>query len=387
MTEQFSDTQRRDVLLGIGADVATAAEFMKNSVGEKWWPGELIDFESLPLGDEPHIEAWSHYDLEAQTAGVWPVLKDKLVQFAFPVRSGISQEASYKKATHTGIAPPESDEGLHLDDPDNLTLELHATIAGTVPVLAVYARPDFETLVQALAARNEAIAVSPAMGACLINGLNNWDRIRTLRTRWEAEDPSHTSPGAWTSKFRQIIPHTELYKDRFIILSRGPYSGVRAEQAGLKEEDWERLSFDIRMEHECTHALSLKVFGALRHDLLEELLADWVALVKVFGKFRPDLALLFLGLEDYPNYREGGRLEVYRGDPPLSDQAFGLMQRIAWHCINHLDQISTSRPDLLNSDLALGRLTLALSTMPTEAVAAPDGVDRILARYETLNRS
>ncbi|RLE29746.1 MAG: hypothetical protein DRJ61_13960 [Acidobacteria bacterium] len=385
MTSDFSDTQRRAVLLNLGAEPSTANEVMEIMTGERWWPGKVVDDRNFPLEDELHLDAWRTYHLEALTAGAWPVLKTKLVQLTFPIKPGISKEATYREATLKGIPPSEEGVGLRMDDPDGLSLVLHSTLAGTVPILAVNARSDFETLVRALTARNEEITVPQAMGACLVNGLNNWDRIRTLRSHWEAGDPANKTEEAWTQEFRRIIPHPELYKDRFVILSQGPYSNVLAHDIGLEKEHWNRLSFDIRMEHECTHALSLRVFGALRHDLLEELIADWIALIKVFGKYRADLALKFLGLEDFPRFRIGGRLEIYRGDPPLSDDAFVLMQSLAKRSIAHLNEISTQRPDLLTTNEMLGRLTLALSTMPTEAVASPDGVERILARFEAAN--
>jgi hypothetical protein len=264
---------------------------------------------------------------------------------------------------------------------------MHATLAGVVPVLSVSTRSDFEALVQALTARNEPVAIPPAMGACLVNGLNNWDRINTLRTQWEAEAPTDRASATWAEEFRRIIRQPELYKDRFVILSRGPYSGVGPRDVGLTEEQWDHRSFDLRREHECTHTLSLRVFGALRHDLLEELIADWVALIAVYGEYRPDLALRFLGLEAFPDFREGGRLEVYRGDPPLSNGAFALMQKLAWHCITHLEQVAIQHPLLVNTEKALGRLALALSTMPTETVAAPDGVERVVARCDALEEA
>ncbi len=205
-----------------------------------------------------------------------------------------------------------------------------------------------------------------------------------MRSQWETNHQDDPIPGAWDTEFRRIIKHPELYKDRLIILSQGPYSGVRADDVGFSEEHWNQLSFNIRMEHECTHAFSLRVFSALRHDLLEELIADWVALTKVFGIYRADLARVFLGLEDFPDFRRGGRLEVYRGDPPLSDAAFSLMQKLAWQAIARLEEISTGRPDLLATDKNLGQLILALSTLPTEAIAAPDGMETILSRLSDL---
>jgi hypothetical protein len=383
MTDGLSQAQRRSVLLELDADPSSAEEIIAQSAGDGWWPGGSIELRQLPLSDDPLVEAWSSYAAEAERSSVWETLGDKLVQLRFPIRSGISTEAVYRAATLKG-QPPSHGDHLELEQSEGLSLILHPSLAGTIPVLAVRDRSDFESLVRALTARNEPVAVPAAMGACLVNGLNNWDRIRSLKSRWEAEDPASRESDTWAEEFRRIIPQTSLYKDRLIVLSHGPYSGVAGEHSGMSDEEWERLSFDLRLEHECVHALSLKVFGAMRHDLLEELVADWVALVEVFGDYRSDLALRFLGLEAFPTFREGGRLEVYRGSPPLSDRAFLVMQRLAREVVTTLEKISRTSSISLDRNDVLGRLTVALLTMPAEALVGPDGVDRLRARVDNL---
>lgn len=383
MIDGFSDAQRQTALVESGAEPSTAEEILAQSAGNGWWPRETIEFESLPLGDDPLIEAWSAYAAEAESAGVLPTLRDKLVQLRFPIRSGISTEDGYRAATLKGQVSNDS-ESLELTDPDGLSLTLHPSLAGKIPILAVRNRRDFETLVRALTARNEPVSIPESMGACLINGLNNWDRIKTMKTRWEATDPAGRECSTWGEEFRRIIPQTGLYKDRLIVLSHGPYSGVEAGHVGIEDDEWDRLSFNIRLEHECVHALSLKLFGAMRHDLLEELIADWLALVKVFGEFRAEFALRFLGLETFPNFREGGRIEVYRGTPPVSDEAFNVMQRLAAEAIETLDSISCDPSFDLSNDEVLGRLTVALLTMPIEELVEDGGLERVRGRYEGL---
>jgi hypothetical protein len=383
VTGGLSDAQRRTVLSDMGAEASTTDEIIRNSAGDRWWPGGAIENPSLPLPDDPLIEAWSSYAAEAEASSVLATLRAKLVQLSFPIRTGISTEEAYRAATLKGQIPV-GGEPLNLDDPDGLSLMLHPSLAGTIPILAVRTRTDFETMVRALTARNEPVPIPDSMGACLINGLNNWDRIKTLKARWEASDASTAFGASWSEEFRRIIPQTALYKDRLIVLSHGPYSGVEAEHVGIEDEEWKRLSFDIRLEHECVHALSLKLFGAMRHDLFEELIADWLALVKVFGEYRADFALRFLGLEAFPSFRTGGRLEVYRGTPPVSDGAFEVMQALASKTIGTLDAITADGSFDLKNDAVLGRLTVALLTMPIEELVVDDGVERVRARYDGL---
>src|SRR5947209_1512273 len=52
-----------------------------------------------------------------------------------------------------------------------------------------------------------------------------------------------------------------------------------------------------------------------------------------------ELALRFLGLEDFPKYRSGGRLENYRGRPPLSDAAFKVVAALVQAAAETLERI------------------------------------------------
>ena len=367
----------------MGANPPAVDELITSSAGDRWWPNGPIELASLPLADDPLIEAWAVYAADAGRTTAFEALRDRIVQLSFPIRSGISAEEDYRAATLKGLRPNAASP-LELEDPEGLTLTLHPSLAGTIPILAVRRRPDFETMVRALTARNEPVPIPRAMGACLINGLNNWDRIATLKKNWETTDPASRECATWGEEFRRIIPRTALYKDRLIVLSHGPYSGVEGEEIGIDPDEWERLSFLIRLEHECVHALSLKLFGAMRHDLLEELIADWVALVKVFGGYRADLALRFLGLESFPSFRAGGRLEVYRGTPPVSDGAFEVMQRLAADAVKTLETVSKDPSFDPGDEDNLGRLTVALLTMPIEALVSDDGVERTRERHDNL---
>ncbi len=368
---------------GSTGGAGTNRELAGRLKGPGWWGGEVEELPRLPLGDEFHVETWRRYATEAGRRGAWNVLRERLVQLAFPVREGQSTEEVYRAATLRGAEPPEG-PGLVLERPDELRILLHGTPAGTVPVLVAGCREDFVALVRALVGRNEPMEVPPSMGAALVNGYNNWDRIREYRRAWEAGDPVRSEPGAWEEEFRRIVPRRELYRDRFVILSRGPYSGVAATDVGLHEDEWLEASLSIRLEHECTHYLALRVFGALRHDILEELVADFVGIVRTFGRFRPDLARLFLGLEASPEFRPGGRLEVYRGDPPLSREAFGALQRLAWEGIEVLDTVARRHPGWLESPLELGRLVVALTTLGAGELTLPGGPARVEEAVERV---
>jgi hypothetical protein len=356
----------RDALLAYGAGMTSRADCAALT---------------FPLQDEPHLARWTAYEQDAREPGVgaFEALRRRFVQLRFPIASGMSQEDAYRRATLRGQFEAADDfaPGLTLAAPHTLTLTLEATIAGHIPVIVTGPREDFATLARALTERNEPAAVPPSMGACIVSGLNNWDRVARHRAQWESELPAAERPDdadaldeAWKAEFRVLATQKALYQDRCIILSRGPYSAVSAQDAGLPEAEWLERSLVIRREHECTHYFTWRVFGAMRNNLLDELIADFVGIVRGFGTYRPELALRCLGMENPDRYRPGGRLENYRGTPPLSDAAFGVLQRLAVRGVRNLDALSRLRAGDLANLAALARLTCALFSCTLEEIAA-----------------
>ena len=315
---------RARVLASFGARGPVLDELLAygEPVGVK--PADLPPF---PLPAEPHVVAWEGYAAQAAQIGAWEALRSRLPQLWFPVSEGISRTQAYRAATRHGARSASLSEatGLGLRSPQALRLWLHASAAGPIPVLCSADRDDFVRLVRALGHRNEPAPVSASMGACIVSGLNNPDRVRQYRERWVAHSPARASPAAWADELRKIFSHRELYQDRLLILSEGPYSNVPAGELGLAPQEWLRLSLTIRLEHECAHYLSYRLFGVMRNHALDELLADCAGITAAWGSYRPDWFLRFVGLEAFPRYRPGGRLENYRGNPPLSDEAFHVL--------------------------------------------------------------
>ncbi len=378
---------RREILRALGAEGAVVEELLTTNRC-RLDSGRLLGIRKLPLPDEPHMSAWRSYARRAEEGGAWAVLQDRLAQLQFPIREGISQDEAYGAATRRGEfgAGGANRDRLRLRQPDGLRLRIHPTSAGALPVLDVTDRADFESLVQAFTARNEPAHVPASMGACLVSGYNNWDRIRSHRSRWEAEDPNRRGDAAaWSEEFRRLREDKTLYQDRFVILSRGPYSDVAASDAGMTEEEWLEHSFVIRREHECTHYFTLRVFGILQHNVVEELVADFVGLVRAFGTYRRELALRFLGLESFPEFRKGGRLDNYRGDPPLSAAAFAVLVRLVAAAVENLARVSAEWPQCATSDVRLGHLAGALVCLTLEDLASDDAPQRLAAQLKDLS--
>jgi hypothetical protein len=366
-------TFRTEVLASCGANGATIDELL--AYNEKPFPPETAGARpQFPLPDEAHIEAWQGYEREAREIGPFEALKRHFVQLRFPIRQGMSEEEPYRRATRRGFleeADAYASESVTLDRPDLVTLTITPTIAGRVPVIVVGSRGDFVKLVQAFAERNEPTVVPDAMGACIVKGLNNWSRIRAYRARWE-EELGSTNDDDWAAEFQQLIPRKELYQDRFIILSRGPYSAIPARDAGFDEAEWLERSLVLRRDHELTHYFTYRVFNAIRNNVFDELIADFVGLVRACGAYRADLALRFLGLEGYPAWRPGGRLEVYRGKPPLSDEAFGVARTLTVRGARNLETFAQEHPECVKDLRSLGALTFALTTTTLEELASSE---------------
>lgn len=318
---------------------------------------------SLPLPDEPFVAAWEGYALGARLKGTYNTLREKLVQFSFPVREGMSQNANYRAATLRGLPAAGMPEagGLELERPDELDLYLYPTPAGRIPVLVAGHRPDFVSLVQALSRRNEPERIPHSMGACLIRGFNNWDRIRSYRRKWEKANPGRCSGDHWRDEFNNIIPRRELYQDTFIILGKEMYSGVPANEMGLPPEEWRNLSLIIRRDHEAAHYFTMRVFGSARNHAYDELMADCAGIVAAAGTYRPDWFLRFMGLENYPFYRKGGRLENYTGTPPLSEGAFKILQTLVWKASKNLANICLEAKKPLSTPEGKAKLLLTLA--------------------------
>lgn len=324
--------------------------------------------------DEPFVTAWEEYARDGEGSDAVTALAARLPQMSFPVRAGVSATEEYRAATRRGEPPP-GGEGPAFLDPSTVTLTLHPTLAGRLPVLVASERADFETLVRVFSARSEPVPVPPSMGACLVKGFNNWDRIARFRRSWEDENFG----GDWAGEgFPALLVEKALYEDRFMILSSGPYSGVPARDAGYENDEWASLSVSIRRDHECTHYATLRAAGATRVNLLDEVVADYVGLVRTFGRFRGDLSRLFLGLEGFPSYREGARLENYRGTPPLSLDALSVLKTVCHDALRGLEAFDAALPAEARTNRAVLRVALALAATALSELGGAGAVEKLL---------
>lgn len=367
---------------GATSDEATAlAAYAASTLHDR-----LPDPCRYPLADAPCVEAWERYAREADEEGALAMLRRVFVQLRFPVAAGMSQDGDYLAATRYGRIPEDPAGVTGPRDAGGFRIFVHATPAGRVPVVLADAREDFEWLVQAVTHRNEPVAVPPAVGAWMIAGYNNWERIAERRRAFEAECPEDSGGQAWAAEFRALLPRKELYQDRFILLSSGGYSGVPASHMGLAEDAWRLASIQLRLEHECTHFFTRQALGTMRVSLLDELVADYCGMLSALGEFRAPLFLRFLGLEHGSHVRPGGRLASYRGVPPLPDGAFAVLPAVVRLAAEHLEDLDPSRRLGAGPGLAAkARVIIALLRVGLEGLAssaAPSLLDAALDEAE-----
>jgi hypothetical protein len=359
--------ERSGILRSFGAAGDTVAELLRYNGNHFQLPAGAVG--PYPLPDEPFAATWSNYAAGAKPGEVLEYLALRLPQLNFPVRPGMSQSAAYQAATRRGESCRGMAEatGLVLRQPERLCLTMHATAAGRIALLWTPDREDFTALVQALTMRNEPHPLPESMGACIIAGYNNWDRIALLRSEWGAANPG----ASWSFA---ALPSKEFYQDRFILLSGEFYSAVPPEAVGLPAEQWREKSLVIRREHECTHYFTRRVFSSMRNHWLDELIADYCGIVAAAGRFRADWQLRFAD----------SRLENYRGDPPLSGLAFEVLGKLARESAIALERLWDSHANAL-AEPSLQPLTVtALSLFTLEQLAAPDAPQRVWSRIESL---
>jgi hypothetical protein len=315
------------------------------------------------------VRTWQGYLDEAQSAGVFPILQQHIVQFRFPIRTGISQTDTYRQVTLRGQSPEALAEasGLTLVRPESLQLFLYASPAGRLPVLVAPERADFVSLVQALCYRNEPHPIPSSMGAVFIKGLNNWDRLRRL------SQGVHSLNGIdWVAQHGQ-------YQDSLILLSEIPYSNVAASEMGLSETDWLKQSLRIRLAHEGAHYFTWRHFGRIHANMYDELIADYAGINAVQTHFRADWFLRFIGLENHPVLRKKGRLCNYLGQPPLSQAARHCLQRILIDSARQLEIFD--RQNICNGEADFALRLWAICQHHLLDIAAPDGSQRLLQTY------
>lgn len=224
-------------------------------------------------------------------------------QVCFPIDQQTKDTPLYKTVVLRGANCAPRIHGFSFSAED--TFSQAATSEGTVDILFLAERSDFERCVQALAYRCEPKRIPPSMGAITISGLINWEKINRHKIRYLQNGGTD-----WSAEFKRFTACPENYRDILIVVSNGFYSAVKPERIGLTEEEWLKKSLTIRTYHELTHFVFRKRYPHCIDAIRDEVIADAAGLMMAFGRYDQSIAKQLLGIEK-DGYRSGGRLENY----------------------------------------------------------------------------
>lgn len=257
-------------------------------------------------------------------------LSQGLPQLLLDQVPGISRSMRYqqlvRKGQHFGLIAMEAYPAGWLQ-PSKLECRLVDHICGIVPVLTISCRADFELMVRALAHRAEPVPVNPSVHGISVAGLIHWHL---------AEDGTP-------------IPT----KIRLIILHESPYGSLPASKVPghPSNEKWLKASSEWRLEHELAHLATRYFWGTMRLNLLDELVADGMGMVKALGMFNATLFLQSLGIDDcsfsIPR-TDAQRWRSYVQDLDEYDQ----IQALKWLCqrAQEVEKVFMATPSSLLGD-------------------------------------
>lgn len=220
-----------------------------------------------------------------------------------------TQEA-YRLAAGRGKAP----QGANLDHfitSEEDELREVDTPAGTVEVLFLKERADFETFLQIVGHKANPVPIARTVGAITYRGLADWGAVKAAYQAYVADGGND-----WPAEFRRLAQQPGAFRAELVIISEGPYSNVPAGQTPYDSEEWLHVSREIRLHHECAHVVCRRLMPDDIVPVWDEVTADVTGLLCATGNYDAALAATFLGVTD-----EGfaqGRLSEYLNDEQLA---------------------------------------------------------------------
>ena len=298
---------------------------------EPWLP--------LPLADDITLDWWRQLLAEdpsglLQGDRVLQTLQAVLPQLRLPQVHGISRSEHYRLLVLLGEKANPADLLAAGPEPlwqqsNALKLWLAPHPCGAMPVLSTPNWSDFCLLVNALVHRCEPVALAHGVHAQAVGGLIHWGLIRRFGP---------------TSRARLILLHD------------APYGSVDASEVPACPDaaSWQQASTTLRLEHELTHLATKRLLGEMRLNLLDELIADCMAMVAALGLFDARLFGRCLGLDPHGEPLAGGRWCTYVAELEAGDAYRALLLVMAR--AQELQALFQANPMLLRPDSSMARL-------------------------------
>lgn len=233
--------------------------------------------------------------------GVLKALAERFPQL-YVAPSEDAQEA-HRYASLRGIAPKDANLDHFITNEQDELREVD-TPAGPVQVLFLEERADFETFLQIIGHKAQPVPIARTVGAITYRGIPDWGAIAEAYAAYVAAGGDD-----WGSEFSHLAKQPGTFRAELVVISEGPYSNVSASETPYDEDEWLRVSREIRLHHECAHVVCRRL---MPNDILpvwDEVTADFVGLLCATGGYDASLAARFLGTTQ--DGFAGGRLIEY----------------------------------------------------------------------------
>lgn len=212
-------------------------------------------------------------------------------------------EGAWRSAALRGIAPDLARLDHFETSPEDELREVE-TPAGAVEVVFLKQRKDFETFLQIIGHKCQPVPIARTVGAITYRGLPDWVKVAAEHERYLASGGTD-----WPSEFARLAKVPGAFRAELVVISEGPYSNIPHTQTRYNEEEWTRISREIRLHHECAHVVCRRTMPDDILPVWDEVTADVTGLLCATGGYDASLAAMFLGVS--ADGFVGGRLGEY----------------------------------------------------------------------------
>lgn len=213
---------------------------------------------------------------------------------------------AHRLASGRGIAPEGATLAHFATSPEDELREVN-TPAGPVEVLFLKSRDDFETLLRIVGHKSQPVEIARTVGAITYRGLADWGKVAAAHEAYVASGGDD-----WPHEFARLAKAPGAFRSEIVVISEGPYSNISADETPFDDEEWTRVSREIRLHHECAHVVCRRTLPDDVLPVWDEITADVVGLLCAMGRYPAELAARFLGVADEGFL--GGRLAEYLND-------------------------------------------------------------------------
>jgi hypothetical protein len=216
----------------------------------------------------------------------------KTLAMRFPqlyVAPATDAQEAHRLASGRGIVPDDARLDHFVGSAEDELREVQ-TPAGPVEVLFLRERSDFETFLQIIGHKSQPVPIAPSIGAITFRGMPDWGKVGAAYRAFR----EHEGPDAdWGSEFRSLASKG-AFRGELVVISEGPYSNVPAAKTPYDDEEWLRISREIRLNHECAHVVCRRTMPEAILPVWDEITADVVGILCATDRYDSSLASTFL---------------------------------------------------------------------------------------------